>query len=298
METKKIWMDGKIIDWNECKFHGLSYSLHYGVAAFEGMRFYHTVRGTAVFRLKDHIKRLLNSAHEFGMDVKYGMSELSEATKKIVRASKLKSGYIRPIILYGSTKLSVHAENNEVNTVIAVLPWGKYLKQESVKVMCSSYMRHHPKSLPMNVKIAGYYVNSVLAVREAGKNGYDEALMLDYEGNVAEGAAENFFMVKDEKLITPPLGNILPGITRDSVITIAKDAGFKVYEKKFKLNEAKKADEVFLTGTAAEITPVKQIDRTIIADGKTGAVTKILSDRFQEIVSGRNDKYRKWLEYV
>ena len=291
-------MDGKIIDWDDCKFHGLSYSLHYGVAAFEGMRFYDTASGTAVFRLKDHIKRLLNSAKEFEIEVKYSDNELIEATKNIVSVSKLKSGYIRPIILYGSTKLSVHAEGNEVNTVIAVLPWGKYLKQEAVKVMCSSYMRHHPKSLPMNAKISGYYVNSVLAVREARKKNYDEALMLDYEGNVAEGAAENFFMVKDGKLITPSLGTILPGITRDSVMAIAKDSSIKVEEKKFRLDEAKKADEVFLTGTAAEITPVSQIDNTIISGGKIGPITAKLQNLFQDAVSGKNKKYDKWLDYV
>lgn len=298
MNTEKIWMDGKIVNWDECKFHALSYSLHYGVSAFEGMRFYDTVNGVAIFRLKDHIKRLLNSAHLFGMKSKYSQKELEEATKKIVKESKLRSGYIRPIMLYGTTKLSVHAEDNEVNTVIAVLPWGKYLKQESLKVMCSSYMRHHPKSLPMNAKIAGYYVNSVLAVREAKEHGFDEALTLDYEGNIAEGAAENFFMVKSGKLQTPPLGTILPGITRDSVIKIAGDHGIKVDEKKISYQEAVKADEVFLTGTAAEITPVKQIDKNLIGNGKIGKVTEKLSKLFQGVVSGKDSRYGKWMDYV
>lgn len=298
MKTKKIWMDGKIVDWNECKFHGLSYSLHYGVAAFEGIRFYEAGKGTAIFRLKDHINRLLNSAREFDIKVKYSSKELQDAVKNIVKISAFKAGYIRPIILYGSTKLSVHSEDNEVNTVIAVLPWGKYLKHKSIKIRCSSYLRHNPKSLPMNAKISGYYVNSVLAVREATKNGYDEALMLDYNGNVAECAAENFFVVKNDKLITPPLGTILPGITRDSIISIAKDNGITIKEETFKLDKAKNADEVFLTGTAAEITPVRQIDSTIISNGKLGPVTSKLQKMFKEIVSGKNKKYDKWLEYV
>ena len=298
MKNEKIWMDGKIINWDECKVHGLSYSLHYGVAAFEGIRFYETPMGTAVFRLGDHIKRLLNSAREFDMKVKYGNEGLADAAKRIIRESRKRTGYVRAIIFYGSTKLLVHEEDNEINVVIALLPWGKYLKHDSIKIMGSSYMRHHPKSVPMNAKIAGYYVNSVLAVREARKNGYDEALMLDFEENVAEGSAENFFIVKEKKLITPPLGNILPGITRDSVIEIARDHGMKVEEKKFSLGYAKNADEAFVTGTGAEITPVIQIDKKIIGSGKIGHATKRLMKLYQGAVSGKIRKYEKWLDYV
>ena len=298
MKNEKIWKDGRLIGWDECKIHALSYSLHYGVAAFEGIRFYDTPRGIGLFRLRDHIKRLLNSAREFCMKVKYSNEELVDATKRIVRESKKQTGYVRAIIFYGSTKLLVHDEDNEVNIVIALLPWGKYLKHDSIKIMSSSYMRQHPKSVPMNAKIAGYYVNSVLAVREARKKGYDEALMLDFKGNVAEGSAENFFIVKEKRLATPPLGNILPGITRDSVIEIARDNGMKIEERKFSLDYAKNADEAFVTGTGAEITPVIQIDKKIIGDGNVGPATKKLMKLYQDAVSGKIKKYEKWLDYA
>lgn len=291
-------MNGKIINSDECKIHGLSYSLHYGVAAFEGIRFYETAKGVAVFRLNDHIKRLINSCSAIEIPVKYSQEELVKATKEIVCVSKLKSGYIRPIIFYGYGKLGLHAEDNEVHSIIAVLPWGKYLGNEAVKVMISSYIRPHPKSLPMNAKLSGYYVNSVFAVLEAKKHGYNEALLLDYNGNIAEGPGENFFIVKNGVIFTPPLGNILPGITRASIIRIARESGIKVSEKDFKVEEAKKADEAFFTGTAAEITPINQIDKTMIGDGKVGTVTSKLKDIFYNIVTGKNKDYEEWVDYI
>ena len=291
-------MNGKIIDWDDCKVHVINYSLHYGVAAFEGIRFYETPKGISIFRLKDHMKRLLNSAKTFQIPAKYKSEELVEAAKEIVKESKLISGYIRPIIYYDGGKLSLHAINTEISTVIAVLPWGKYLENNSIKVLPSSYMRHHPKSLPMDAKVSGYYVNSVLAVQEARRKGFDEALLLDHNNNVAEGPGENFFMVKKNVLMTPPLGNILPGITRDCIIQIAKDEGIKVQEKNFSLEEAKNADEAFFTGTAAEVTPISHIDKKIIGDGNVGLVTTKLKDIYHDIVTGKNNKYDKWLDYV
>lgn len=297
METK-IWMNGRIIEWDECKIHPINYSLHYGVGVFEGIRFYETEKGTAIFRLKDHIKRLLNSAKTVSMQIAYSEEELVKAVKEIVAANDIKSGYLRPIVFYGDSKLSLHAKNDVINVVIAVLPWGKYLSNDSVKVMSSSYMRHHPKSLPMTAKITGYYVNSVLAVLEARKNGYDEALLLDYNGNVAEGPGENFFIVKGKALATPPLGNVLPGITRDCIIKIASDEGIEVYEKDFNLDEAKKADEAFFTGTAAEVTPISHLDKSAIGNGTVGPTTAKLKNMYRDIVTGKNEKYEKWLDYV
>ena len=291
-------MNGKIIDWDDCKVHAINYSLHDGVAAFEGIRFYETPKGVSVFRLKDHMKRLLNSAKTFQIPVKWSFEELVEAAKEIVKESKLKSGYVRPIIYYDGGKLSLHANNTEISTVIAVLPWGKYLEHNSVNVLPSSYMRHHPKSLPMDAKVSGYYVNSVLAVQEARRKGFDEALLLDHNNNVAEGPGENFFIVKKNVLMTPPLGNILPGITRDCIIQIAKDEGIKVQEKNFSLEEAQKADEAFFTGTAAEVTPISHIGDKLIGDGKVGPVTTKLKDVYHDIVTGKNKKYEKWLDYV
>ena len=286
------------MDWDDCKIHVISYSLHYGVAAFEGIRFYDTQKGTAIFRLKDHIKRLLNSAKAVDMPVKWSADELINATREIVKVNKISSGYLRPIVFYSGTKLSLHAENNEVSAAIAVLPWGKYLENNSVKVLPSSYMRHHPKSLPMDAKVSGYYVNSVLAVHEARRKGFDEALLLDHNGNVAEGPGENFFMVKKNILTTPPLGNILPGITRDCIIRIAKDQKIEVREKDFTLKDAQDADEAFFTGTAAEVTPISHIGDKMIGDGKVGPVTSKLAGMYRDIVTGNNERYDKWLEYV
>ena len=291
-------MDGNLVNWDECNVHVISYSLHYGVSAFEGIRFYETEKGTAVFRLKDHMKRLLESAKTVEMKVDYSESDLARAAKNVVSANSMRSGYLRPIVFYGGGKLSLHAVGNAVNVAIAALPWGKYLAHESVKIMTSSFMRHHPKALPMSAKLAGYYVNSVLAVQEARRKGFDEALLLDYKGNVAEGPGENFFIVKKNILSTPSLGTILPGITRDCIIQIAKDSEIKVQERSISLDEAKEADEAFFTGTAAEVTPIRQIDDKKIGDGSVGHVTTKLKDIYHDIVTGKNKKYAKWLDYV
>ena len=242
----KIWLNGRLADWEECRVHITAYSLHYGAAAFEGVRFYETQKGTALFRLKDHIKRLVKSAKILGMKLKYSENQLINAAKQTVKASKMKFGYLRPIVFYGKSELYVHANDSPVNIAMIILPWKKYLQNNTVKVMASGCMRLHPKSLPMEAKISGYYANSLMAILEARKNGFDEALLLDYKSNVAEGPAENIFIVKNNSLITPPLGNILPGITRDSIIKLAKDNNIKVQEKNFKLEYSKNADEAFL----------------------------------------------------
>lgn len=294
----KIWFNGKLADWEDCKFHITSYSLHYGTAAFEGIRFYETAKGIALFRLREHIKRLVKSAEILGMKLGYGKNELINAAKLTVKSSGMKNGYLRPIVFYGESELYVHANDSPVNIAMFILPWKRYLKNNAVKVMASSYMRLHPKSVPMEAKISGYYANSLMAILEARKNGFDEALLLDYKGNVAEGPAENFFIVKNNVLMTPPLSHILPGITRDSIIVLAKGNKIKFQEKNFKLEEAKKADEAFFTGTGAEITPIIQIDKAKIGYGKIGNVTQRLSKLFHEVVSGKDKRCDKWLEYA
>ena len=294
----KIWFNGKLVGWEECRVHITAYSLHYGAAAFEGIRFYETPKGIALFRLREHLKRLVKSAEILGMGIQYSKNDLVNAAKFTVKSSGMKNGYLRPIVFYGESELYVHAEDSNVNVAMIILPWKRYLKDNAVKVMASSYMRLHPKSVPMGAKISGYYANSILAILEARKKGFDEALLLDHKGNVAEGPAENLFIVKNNVLMTPPLSNILPGVTRDSIIALAKDNKIKVHEKNFNLGEAKKADEAFFTGTGAEITPVIQIDKTKIGDGKIGAVTQKLIKLFRDAVSGKNKKYDKWLEYA
>ena len=298
MAKPKIWFNGRLIGWNDSKIHLTSYSLHYGAAAFEGIRFYQTKKGITLFRLKDHIKRLLKSAEILGMNIRYSQKELEKSAKLTVKASGMKSGYLRPIIFYGESKLFVHAKDSRVNIAMIILPWEKYLQNNSVRVMISKYIRIHPKSVPMEAKISGYYVNSLFAILDARKNGYDEALLLDHKGYVAEGPAENFFIVKNNVLMTPQLGNILPGITRDSIIEIAKDNGIGVIEKNLKPEDAKNSDEAFFTGTGAEITPIVQIGKSMIGNGKIGLMTQKLAGLFGDAVSGKNMKYEKWLDYV
>ena len=294
----KVWFNGKLIGWEECRIHVTSYSLHYGAAAFEGVRFYETAKGIALFRLKDHIKRLVKSAKILGMKLEYSENQLINAAKQTVKASKMKFGYLRPIVFYEKSELYVHASDSPVNVAMIILPWKRYLKNNAVKIMASSFMRLNPKSVPMEAKVSGYYANSLMAILEARKNGYDEALLVDYRGNVAEGPAENFFIVKNNVLTTPPLGSILPGITRHSIIEIAKDNKMKVQEKNFKLEYSKNADEAFFTGTGTEITPIVQIDKSKIGNGKIGVVTQKLIKLFRGAVSGKNKKYEKWLDYV
>lgn len=297
-ETEFIWMDGKFVKWKEAKIHIITHTLHYGAGAFEGIRCYETDKGTAIFRLKEHIDRLYYSASTLDMDVPFTKEEFTKAVKETVKKNNLKSGYIRPLIIYGYGKMGVNPEGSPVNCSIAVWPWGRYLEAEVAKVKTSKYVRTHPKSTHPGAKICGNYANSILASIETKKAGYDEALLLDYKGNVAEGPGENFYIVKNGKIITPQLGNILPGITRASIIQLAKDLGIKVEEKILKLKEVYGADEAFFTGTAAEVTAIGSIDDKKIGNGKPGPITLKIKDDYMDIVHGKNEKYIGWLTYI
>ena len=298
-ETNFIWYNGKMVPWKECKIHILAHSLHYGSGAFEGMRFYNTDKGSAIFKLNEHVSRLFGSFSIFGTKIPYSEAEISKAIVDTVRAnlSVCKEGYIRPIIFHDYGTMGVNPSNAPVSVAIAVWPWESYLGKESVKIKTSSYIRLHPKSVVADAKIGGYYVNSILAGLEAKEQGYDEALLLDYKKNIAEGPGENLFLIKRGKIYTPELGNILPGITRESVMEIARDLGYKVIEKKLSLKKLRKADEAFFTGTAAEVSAISQIDDKIIGNGKNPIVEKIKSE-YLNAVKGKNEKYAKWLTFV
>jgi branched-chain amino acid aminotransferase len=297
-KSEKIWMDGKFVGWDQAKVHVLTHTLHYGLGVFEGIRFYETDNGTAVFRLKDHTKRLFDGAKQAFMKVPFTETDINDAVLGTIKINKLKSGYVRPILFYGYGKMGLDPHGAPVNAAIAVWPWGAYLGDGAVKVKTSSFIRLHPKSTHTECKICGHYVNSIFASLEAKKKGYDEALLLDYEGYCAEGPGENLFIVKDGKLFTPMLGNILRGITRKSIIQIANDDGIKVEETKLKLDDVYGADEAFFTGTAAEVTPIESVDGKKIGTEVPGPVTKKLKETFLGIAQGKNEKYKNWLAYV
>ncbi len=296
-EADYIWMDGKYVAWKDAKVHVLSHALHYGSGAFEGIRCYSTPKGPAIFRLKEHIDRLWHSASVFGMEIPYTKKEFMQATIGLIKKNRLDACYIRPIIFFGYKNLGVNPTGNPINCVIATWPWGAYLGKDVVRVKVASTIRLHPKSTDTSAKICGHYVNSIQANREAKKAGYDEALMLDEDGYVTEGSGENLFMVKDGILLTPPLGNILPGITRDSVMQLARDMDTPVEEKRITLDDVKAADEVFFTGTAAEIVAIGEIDDTTII-GTPGPITKKLRKQFLGIVHGTSDAHKEWLTFV
>jgi branched-chain amino acid aminotransferase len=297
-KTEKIWMDGEFVSWDDAKIHVLTHTLHYGAGVFEGIRFYKTEKGPAVFRLREHIERLYKSAAPLTMEIPFSKEDMIKAVKDTVRVNKIDAGYIRPICFFGYGKMGLNPEGAPVKCAIAVWPWGSYLGEEAVKVKTSKYIRIHPKSVIADAKVCGHYVNSILASIEAKKEGFEECLLLDYKGNVAEGPGENIFYVKDSKIYTPKLGTILPGITRSSIMQIAKDEGYGVEEKDIALEELKSSDELFFTGTAAEVTPIRQLDNTLIGNGRVGPVTAKLKNIFLDIVHGRNKKYEKWLSYV
>src|SRR3989344_1312200 len=296
-KTDFIWLNGKLVKWEDAKVHVLIHALHYGSAVFEGIRFYKTDKGPAVFRLKEHMARLLKSAKVFNMKIPFTQEQLEEATLETIRKNKIDAGYIRPIAFFGYGKRGLNAEGAPVDVAIAVWPWGSYLGEEAVKVKISKYMRIHPKSLISDAKVSGHYVNSILASLEAKEAGYQECLLLDYAGNIAEGPGENFFLIKKGKLYTPQLGNILPGITRDSIMKIAKDLGYDSEETVISVKDAKSADECFYTGTAAEVTGIRQIDDVQIGDDNY-PITKKLKTAFLDVVHGRNKKYESWLSYA
>ncbi len=297
-----IWYDGKMVPWREANTHVLTHSLHYGLAVFEGLRAYKTASGTAIFRLKEHTERMFNSAHIYMMKIPYDRETLIEAQKEVVRANKLDSCYVRPIAFYGSEKMGVSPKGAKVHVAIAAWPWGAYLGadglEKGIRVKTSSFARHHVNVSMCRAKYSGTYANSILANMEATEHGYDEGLLLDVDGFVAEGAGENVFMVKNNTISEPELNSALIGITRDSVIQLAGDLGYTVDAKRITRDDLYIADEVFFTGTAAEVTPVREVDGRTVGTGKRGPLTKQLQSMFFDVVNGRSEKYRHWLHYV
>jgi branched-chain amino acid aminotransferase len=298
----KIWKDGQMVDWRDATLHMLTHSLHYGMAVFEGVRAYNTTHGTAIFRLKEHTQRLFNSAKIFQMKVPFDMETIMNAQLEVVRANKLESCYLRPLVWIGSEKMGVSARGNTIHVGIAAWPWGAYLGDEGlakgIRVKTSSFTRHHVNISMVRAKASGYYINSILANQEVTADGYDEALLLDTEGYVSEGAGENIFIVKSGKIYTPDLASCLDGITRDSVVTIARDLGIEVIEKRITRDEVYCADEAFFTGTAAEVTPIRELDGREIGAGSRGPVTEKIQSMFFDIVGGKAPQYSHWLTRV
>jgi len=300
-KTDKIWMDGELVAWDEARIHVLTHSLHYGSGVFEGIRAYATADGPAVFRLKDHIARLFDSAHLFLMDIPYSPEEIVEACKETVRVNGLDSCYVRPIAFLGYGEIGLNPLPCPVNVSIAVWPWGSYLGEESlnagVRMMVSSWRRMDPNVNPVAAKGTGIYINSSLAKIEAIKSGYDEAILLNTQGFVSECTGENIFIVKNGVLITPNLASgALAGITRDSVMTIARDLGYEVREESLLRHDLYLADEAFLTGTAAELVPIRSVDDREI--GPVGELTRKLQETYFAVVRGEVERYRDWLDYV
>ncbi len=291
-------MDGKFVAWKDATVHVISHAFHYGSAVFEGTRFYETPKGTAIFRLPEHTKRLFYSASTLNLPIAFTESEINEATKETVHKNEISSGYIRPLAFFGEGKMGLRPEGATPHIIIACWPWGKYLAEGAIRLKISKFIRIHPQSLVTDAKVSGHYVNSILAVQEVVPQGYDEALLLDYEGNLAEGPGENLFLVKDGKLHTPELGTILAGITRASVIQIAADLGIETIERKIRPEELFLADEAFYTGTAAEVSPIGEVDDRKIGDGNEGKITKLLRETYFDAVHGKNDKYAEWLTLV
>ncbi len=302
-KTEKIWLDGKMVPWDQAKVHVMTHTLHYGLGVFEGIRAYEGTKGTAIFRLKEHITRLFDSAHILMMKIPFTPDQMMEACREVLRANNLKHGYIRPIVFIGDGEMGLYAVNNPVRVAVATWPWGTYLGEEGLKkgirIKISSFTRHHVNATLNKAKACGNYINSILAKREALMAGYDEAILLDPDGYVAEATGENIFMVKNGLVKTTPTGSsILDGITRNAVLQILKDQKIEVSEQRFTRDELYLADEVFLTGTAAEITPVREIDNRMIGKGKPGPVTQGIQETFFSIVRGENKKYSEWLDLI
>ncbi|HRJ54088.1 MAG TPA: branched-chain amino acid transaminase [Candidatus Thiothrix moscowensis] len=297
-----IWLDGEMVPWREAKTHVLTHTLHYGMGVFEGVRAYKTDQGTAIFRLQEHTDRLFNSAKIMRMPMPFSKEQLNEAQRAVVRENKLDSAYIRPMCFYGSEGMGLRADNLATHVMAAAWTWGAYLGAENmekgIRIKTSSFTRHHVNVTMCKAKANGNYMNSMLALREALDDGYDEALVLDVDGYVSEGSAENFFLVKEGVIYTPDLTSALDGITRKTVVTLARDLGFEVREKRITRDEVYVADEAFFTGTAAEVTPIRELDRRAIGSGSRGPVTTQLQTLYLDIVHGRSDKYRHWLTLV
>lgn len=300
--VQKIWLNGELVDWEKATTHILTHTLHYGLGIFEGIRCYKTDRGPAVFRLQEHIDRLYDSAKITRIPIPYRPEELIEATFDLIRVNDLEECYIRPLAFLGYGRMGLNPIGLPVSVAVAVWPWGAYLGEEGltkgIRAKISSFTRHHPNVMMTKAKVCGNYVNSQLAKAEAIENGYDEAIMLDPWGNVAEGTGENLFIVRRGDLKTPPLTAILEGITRDSVIELARTMGVGLREEAFSRDELYAADEAFFTGTAAEITPIREVDGRTIGSGKPGHVTTKLQQSFFDIVTGRDPAHEHWLTYV
>jgi branched-chain amino acid aminotransferase len=300
-ETDKIWMNGELVDWADATVHVGVHGLHYGTGVFEGIRCYETEKGPAVFRLTDHLDRLHNSARLLYMDIPYSVDELKAASMELISANGLPECYLRPIAFYGYGELGVSTAGNPVVTVIMSWPWGTYLGEDGLKngIRCkiSSWQRVGPNTIPHASKATGIYLNSMLAVTEANRAGYDEAILLTADGYIADGSGENVFVIKDGKVATPPLStSILPGITRDSVIQILQDLGYTVEEKNLIRSDLVTADEVFMCGTAAEVTPIREVDDHLI--GPPGPVTKELQTAYLDTCRGKSERWAQWLEYA
>ncbi|MBU4228288.1 branched-chain amino acid transaminase [bacterium] len=302
MKAEKIWMDGKTVDWDEAKVHVCTHALHYGSGVFEGIRAYETESGTAVFRLKEHIERLFNSAKILKMDIPYTKEDIREAIKNTIKANKLKSGYIRPLIYRGFEQLGLNPFTCPVNCTIAVWEWGAYLGEEAlakgIKTKISSYARSYINSTSQKAKICGNYINSIFAKMEAIEAGADEAILLDTRGFVTEGSGENIFWIRNGVIYTTPTATVLEGITRDSIIKIAEDMKYQFQEKYICRDELYISDEVFFTGTAAEVTPIREIDNYQIGEGKRGPITENIQKKFFAIAKGEEEKYLSWLDYI
>ena len=301
-KTKKIWMDGRFVDWDDANVHVLTHTLHYGLGVFEGIRCYRTDKGSAIFRLEEHVERLFDSAHIFMMEMPFSRKEIASAIIETVRVNKIRECYIRPLVYIGYGAMGLYPKDNPVRVSIAVWPWGAYLGDEGIRdgirVKVSSFTRHHVNVDMTRGKVCGYYVNSQIAKKEAIACGYDEALMLDTEGYVSEGSGENVFIVRDGRIKTTPLTSILEGITRESVIQIAKDQKIPVIEERFTRDELYISDEAFFTGTAAEVTPIREVDGRKVGSGKRGKITEKLQSVFFDVVKGRNKKYASWLTLI
>jgi branched-chain amino acid aminotransferase len=296
-------MDGKLVDWDAANVHILTHTLHYGLGVFEGIRCYLCADGrSAIFRLPEHLERLFNGAHAMLLNIPFTKEEIGGAILETLRVNSQKAGYIRPLVFIGDGAMGLHPQNNPVRVAVVTWPWGAYLGEEGlakgIRAKVSSYIRHHVNIMMTKTKTCGNYVNSILAKLEVTKDGYDEAIMLDTEGYICEASGENIFIVRHGRVKTPPLTSILPGITRDSVMTVARDLDLVVEEQRFSRDELYMADEAFFTGTAAEITPIREVDRRTIGKGEPGPVTKKLQEIFFQVVKGTKPEYQRWLTYL
>ena len=301
--TRWIWVNGRLVDWKDATFHVSSHALHYGSGVFEGIRSYETEAGAAVFRLDAHLTRLFYSASQYEMEIPFTAEELRQAVCETIRENGFTGCYVRPICFYGSDSLGVHPRNCPVEVAILAWRWGAYLGAEGleqgIRVTASPWLKFNPQMMPTTAKACGGYVNSILAVRDAFKRGFDEALLFDAQGYIAEGSGENIFLVRDGKLVTNnEESSILLGITRDAVIRLARDLGYEVEVSKFRLEDLLAADEAFFTGTAAEVTPIREVDGAVIGGGRRGEVTTRIQNAFFDAALGRDARYRDWLQVV